>query len=70
MVWVHTHPLSGASDGFMAKLAVKWKGPARIEKCLGPVNCSVSFLDDPNQVDTFHVQNMKPFYGTVDNPSN
>lgn len=54
----------------MAKLAMKWKGPARIEKCLGPVNCSVSFLDDPNHVDTFHVQNLKPFYGTVDNLSN
>uniref|UniRef100_A0A673JMS7 Integrase catalytic domain-containing protein n=1 Tax=Sinocyclocheilus rhinocerous TaxID=307959 RepID=A0A673JMS7_9TELE len=66
LVWVRTHPLSRASDGFMAKLAVKWKGPAKIVKCLGPVNCSVEFIYDPDRVDTFHVQNLKPFYDTVD----
>ncbi|RXN34984.1 piezo-type mechanosensitive ion channel component 2-like protein [Labeo rohita] len=29
LVWVHTHPLSKADDGFMAKLSPKWKGPAK-----------------------------------------
>lgn len=69
-VWVRTHPLSRASDGFMAKLAAKWKGPARVIKCLGPVNYSVSFVDDPDQVDSFHVQNLKPFHGIVQTLSN
>lgn len=46
VVWVRAHPLSKADDGFMAKLSAKWKGPAKIEKRLGPVNYVVSFLDD------------------------
>lgn len=65
VVWVRAHPLSKADDGFMAKLSAKWKGPAKIEKCLGPVNYVVSFLDDPTHVDTFHVQNFKPCHGYV-----
>lgn len=63
--WVRAHPLAKADDGFMAKLSAKWKGPAKIEKCLGPVNYVVSFLDDPTHVDTFHVQNLKPCHGYV-----
>lgn len=69
LVWVRSHPLSRASEGFMSKLAAKWKGPAKILKCLGPVNCSVAFLDDPSHPDTFHVQNLKPYHGYV-KPSN
>lgn len=61
VVWVRAHPLSKAEDGIMAKLSAKWKGPAKIEKCLGPVNYVVSILDDP--VDTFHVQNLKLCHG-------
>ncbi len=66
LVWVRTHPLSRANEGFMAKLAAKWKGPAKVIKCLGPVNYSVSFVDDPDHVDSYHVQNLKPFYGHVE----
>ncbi len=69
LVWVRSHPLSRASEGFMAKLAAKWKGPAKILKCLGPVNCSVAFLDDLDHPDIFHIQNLKPFHGCV-KPSN
>ncbi len=66
LVWVRTHPLSRADEGFMAKLAAKWKGPAKVVKCLGPVNYSVSFIDQPENVDSFHVQNLKPYFGTVE----
>lgn len=31
LVWVRTHPLSRADEGFMAKLSAKWKGPAKIK---------------------------------------
>ncbi|GAA6083808.1 uncharacterized protein ftr06 isoform X1 [Tachysurus ichikawai] len=65
LVWVRSHPLSRASEGFMSKLAAKWKGPAKILKCLGPVNCSVAFLHDPDYPDTFHIQNLKPYHGYV-----
>lgn len=65
VVWVRAHPLSKADDGFMAKLSAKWKGPAKIEKRLGPVNYVVSFLDDSKYVDTFHVQNLKLCHGYV-----
>ncbi len=44
IVWVRTHPLSRADDGFMAKLSTKWKGPAKVVKRLGPVNYPVSLL--------------------------
>lgn len=30
LVWVQTHPLSRASDAYMAKLAPKWQGPAKL----------------------------------------
>lgn len=53
----------------LSKLAAKGKGPAKILKCLGPVNCSVAFLDDLDHPDTFHVHNLKPFHGYV-KPSN
>ncbi len=44
LVWFRTHPLLCADEGFMAKLAAKWKGPAKVVKCIGPVNYSVSFI--------------------------
>lgn len=65
LVWVRTHPLSRADEGFMAKLAAKWKGPAKVVKCLGPVNYMVSFMEHPENADTFHVQNLKPYFGNV-----
>lgn len=43
IVWVRTHTLSKADDGFMAKLSPKWKGPAVIKKKLGLVNYKVSY---------------------------
>lgn len=49
VVWVRTHPLSRADEGYMAKLAAKWKGPAKVVKVLGPVNCSVRYIDSPDQ---------------------
>lgn len=69
LVWICTHPLSRAKV-FMAKLAAKWKGPAKVIKCLGPVNNAVSFVDDLNHLDSFHVQNLKPFDCTVETLSN
>ncbi len=44
------------------KLSEKWKGPAKVTKCLGPFNYAVSFLDKPEDFDTCHVQNLKPYY--------
>uniref|UniRef100_A0A671M2X0 Gypsy retrotransposon integrase-like protein 1 n=1 Tax=Sinocyclocheilus anshuiensis TaxID=1608454 RepID=A0A671M2X0_9TELE len=63
LVSVRAHPVSKAQEGHMAKLAARWKGPAKVCKRLGPVNYLISFLDALLVVDTFHVQNVKPFYG-------
>ncbi len=63
IVWVRAHPLSKADIGFMSKLSARWKGPAKVEKCLGPVNYAVSFLGEPGNVDTYHVQNLKVCHG-------
>uniref|UniRef100_A0A3B1IYF8 Gypsy retrotransposon integrase-like protein 1 n=1 Tax=Astyanax mexicanus TaxID=7994 RepID=A0A3B1IYF8_ASTMX len=43
LVWVRSHPLSRASTGFAAKLAEKWKGPAKIVKQLNPVNYQITY---------------------------
>ncbi|KAL1259570.1 hypothetical protein QQF64_010147 [Cirrhinus molitorella] len=63
MVWVRTHPLSKADEGFMAKLCPKWKGPAVVKKRLGPVNYQVAFSDKPDSLDSYHVQNLKMCHG-------
>lgn len=63
VVWVRSHPLSRANEGFMAKLSEKWKGPAKVVKCLGPVNYAASYLNDLKNVDTYHVENLKPCFG-------
>lgn len=60
---------SKAEDAIMAKLSPRWKGPAKVHKCLGPVNYAISFFDNPDSVDSYHVQNLKPFYGCI-KPSN
>lgn len=65
VVWVRTHPLSKADDGFMAKLSPKWKGPAKIVRKLGPVNYQVSLVSVPDIIDTYHVQHLKPCHGYV-----
>ncbi len=49
----------------MAKLAPKWRGPAKVLKRLNNVNYQVVMLDDSKQVETFHVEKMKKFYGVV-----
>jgi len=49
LVWVKTHPVSRAKEGYMAKLAAKWRGPAKVCKRLGFVNYSISFVDTPLQ---------------------
>ncbi|KAI4877208.1 hypothetical protein NFI96_028664, partial [Prochilodus magdalenae] len=61
-VWVRTHPLSRAETNFSAKLAEKWKGPAKIIKPLSQLTCKISFCDDPDKTDTIHVENIKPFF--------
>lgn len=63
VVWVRAHPQSKADDGFTAKLAAKWKGPARVKKKLGTVNYAVVFLSDPDKCETLHVQNLKICHG-------
>ncbi len=65
LVWIRTHPLSRASDSYMAKLAPQWKGPAKVLKRLNNVNYQVVMLDDSKHVETFHVEKMKKFYGAV-----
>lgn len=40
-IWVRAHPLSKASQSFMAKLAPKWQGPYRVAQWVGPVNYQV-----------------------------
>ncbi len=44
----------------MAKPSLRWKGP---------VNYAISFLDNPDTVDSYHVQNLKPFYGCIKSSS-
>ena len=63
LVWIRDHPLSKAEVGFMAKLAPKWKGPAKIQKRLGPVNYAVSLLGQKDHSDVYHVQNLKAYFG-------
>lgn len=65
LVWILTHPLSRAADSFMAKLAPKWQGPGKIVKKVNNVNYRVVMLDKPSQCDTYHVEKLKEFYGTV-----
>ncbi|KAL6483236.1 hypothetical protein MHYP_G00081080 [Metynnis hypsauchen] len=38
LVWIRTHPLSDTTAKFSAKLTPRWKGPAKVEKQLGPNN--------------------------------
>ena len=38
LVWVRAHPISRADAGLSAKLAAKWKGPARIVRQINKVN--------------------------------
>lgn len=64
LVWILTHPLSRAADYFMAKLAPKWQGPAKILKRVINVNYKVVMLDNPSQSDTYHVEKLKRYYGT------
>lgn len=65
LVWVQAHPLSRADNAFMAKLAAKWRGPAKVIKQLNKVNYLVAMVDHPDQCDTYHVEKLKRFYGTV-----
>jgi len=65
LVWVLTHHLSRAADYFTAKLAPKWQGPAKILKRMNNVNYKVVMLDNPNQCDTYHIEKLKKFYGSI-----
>lgn len=47
-VWLKTHSLSKASNGYMAKLAPRWMGPFRIVEQVGPVNYRI-VLEDTGQ---------------------
>lgn len=55
LVWIKTHPLSDASAKFSAKLAPKWKGPARVEKRLGPNNYKVTWGTEKEKVDNINI---------------
>lgn len=68
VVWVRTHPLSRADEGFMAKMLARWKGLAKINKKMGPVNYSVSYISDPDSAKTYHVQNLKICHGYAKSP--
>ncbi len=63
LVWILTHPLSRAGDAFMAKLAAKWQGPAEVVSQVNKVNYKVKLLDNPEGIDTYHVEKLKPFFG-------
>ncbi len=65
LVWILTHPLSRAADYFMAKLAPRWQGPAKIMKRVNNVNYKVVILDNPSQCNTYHVEKLKKFYGSI-----
>lgn len=62
--WIRADPLSKADAGFMAKLAPKWKGPAKILKRL--VNYSVFLHSQTDNSDVYHVQNFKLYFGPSD----
>ncbi len=62
-VWVHTHPLSKASDSFSSKLAPKWSGPATVVRKLGPINYLIQWNDQSKRLDRVNVVNLKPFFG-------
>ncbi len=49
----------------MAKLAAKWQGPAEVVSQVNKVNYTVKMLDNPDGVDTYHVEKCKPFFGAV-----
>lgn len=51
--------------GFMAKLAPKWQGPAKVIRQLNKVNYIVEVSTDPVQTETYHIENLKKFYGSV-----
>lgn len=65
LVWVQTHPLSRASDAYMAKPAPKWQGPAKVMSKLNKVNYRVRMVKEPNNVEIYHVEKLKPFFGAV-----
>lgn len=58
LVLVRAHPLSRAGDAFMAKLAPKWQGPAKVLKQLNNVNYRVEMLTEPKQVEIYNVENL------------
>ncbi|KAL6476435.1 hypothetical protein MHYP_G00149340 [Metynnis hypsauchen] len=63
LVWIRTHPLSDASAKFSAKLAPRWKGPAKVEKQLGPNNYRVRWGTEKTKEDNVNVVDLKPYYG-------
>lgn len=65
-MWIRNFPQSSAKAKFTAKLAVKWKGPYRVIKQLGPLNYRVALESTGEDVRTTHVCNMKPCYPTAE----
>jgi len=59
-VWIRNFPQSNAKGKITAKLSVKWKGPYRVIKQLGPLNYRVALESTGEDVRTTHVCNMKP----------
>lgn len=50
---------------FMAKQAPKWHGPAKVLKELNNVDYRDEVSTEPKQVEIYHVENLKRFYGQV-----
>lgn len=57
LVWVKAHPLLKAAVKFSAKLAPNWLGPAKVKKCLGPLNYHVCWVSDKSKVGKVSVVN-------------
>lgn len=47
----------------MTKLALQWKGPAKILISKSSLNYKVQLLDNSDQKETVQVANLKPYYG-------
>lgn len=49
----------------MAKLAAKCQGPAEVVSQVNKVNYKVKMLDNPDGIDTYHVEKFKPSFGAL-----
>lgn len=57
--------LRNDKQDIMISKGAKWQGPAEVVSQINKVNYKVKMLDNPNGVDTYHVEKLKPFFGAV-----